>query len=413
MSNALQKIIIFGAGSDGWAMFHRLRSKYQIEYIVDSSCNVRFNELVNGFAVYHPDKLKTKEADVKIVISSTSKAWSMTNQLEQMGFEYERDFLLPYDVYTSNIIYCNRLYGLRKHAKQIVKKTLRGKTLVLIHGNCQTDVYKQNISLNKEFSDQYILLATASVVGGGNDIQDVNFLVETGIIDLCGLFITQSITVSNRFSERVSTQYMIERLPKNCRIVKIPTFYFAGYRPQVYNDSLERHPYTLGMGDRNIDNYLMEGLSDEAIFEKIENENFYTEKIIEDADNELHSFFQREKDVGIDVVVDDFIFNHYRNEVLFYEKNHISESLSQELLNKLFEFIGISSSVKLINSTNHVTRFGIYPSVIKQFGLPFEYNAVSYFFGESIPLSDRMNFRDISQMYIDIMRGVMLHNVCW
>jgi hypothetical protein len=406
-----EKIIIFGTGHDSWEMYLRLRGKFAIQYMVDSKQNTRFNAVMNGFAIYHPDKLQTKPEDVKIVISSAFHCSSMASQLEALGFKYEKDYLYPWDVIPTDIIYCSYIRNLHVGGKSLVLKNLRGRKLAIIHGNCQTDVYKDNICTSKQFSESYLLLKTASVIGNGNDVKDMQFLIETGILNLCDLFITQSISTENRIDIRLSTEYIVAKLPKSCKIVKIPNFYFQGYLPQTYIDTENQHSLTLGVGDKNIDKYIKSGLSDVEILSKISDEDYYTDQIITDAENELKLFFQREREQGIDVLVDDYIWENYRRKLLFYDKRHLSECLSEIFINKLLDFLDIKNdAIKLVNATNNYTRFGIYPSVIKVLGLPNEYNNVLYSFGERIPSEKKLNFRQISQLYIDVMRGVMADN---
>lgn len=406
-----EKIIIFGIGNDGWEMYLRLRGKYAIQYMVDSKQNTRFNAVMNDFAVYHPDKLLTKPEDVKIVISSAFQCASMSSQLETLGFKYEIDYLYPWDVLPTDIIYCSYIRNLHVGGKSLISKNLRGRKLAIIHGNCQTDVYKDNICMSKQFSESYLLLRTASVIGDGNDVKDMQFLIDTGIIELCNLFITQSISVENRIDIRLSTEYIVAKLPTSCKIVKIPNFYFQGYLPQTYIDTENKHSLTLGVGDKNIDKYIQLGLTDADILFKISDEDYYTDEIITNAENELKLFFQHEREQGIDVLVDDYIWDNYRRKLLIYDKRHLSEYLSEIFINNLLDFLDIKKeAIKLVNATNNYTRFGIYPSVIKVLGLPNEYNNISYSFGERIPSEKKLNFRQISQLYIDVMRGVMTDN---
>lgn len=407
----MDKIIIFGAGIDGYEIYNRLCHKYSILYVVDKYINAdsRFDPIM----ISPINRLKSRNPDEMVVISSVFHCRDMAVHLEtNYGLRYGVDYIYPWDVMSTDSIYWKYIKEF-SGGLDIINKAMKGRKLAVIHGNCQTDVYKRNLILGRKFREEYFLLSTSDVVGNGEDIECIKFLIESGIIERIDLFISQVIADENRFDNILATNYIISKLNKNCRVVKIPNFYFAGYLPQIYNDSHQKHPLTLGNGDINIDSFILSGMSDAEIFSRVENVDFYSEDIIEKCENELSGFFVRERKQQCDINCDEFILNNYRKEILFFEKNHISDSLSEAAINELLSFIGVGDEHKLINENNNYCRFGVYPSVIKILGLPQRYNNISYLFGEKIPAKRKQNFHDITQMYIDIMRGIIKNSEFW
>ena len=186
------------------------------------------------------------------------------------------------------------------------------KKIACVFGNCQTRPLRELMSRHKPFADDYYVIKMPFV-------QDVNQKIRADgfnevLLKKLDIFVTMNISVGNKYSEKVSTEYMTSKLAKRCRVVKIPNCYFTAYFPQAYSRNIQEAPMFLkpAVTDRlaEKDCYAEEALLTgcELPHPSAQEVNFCLEKTIAE-------LIEREK--LCDVKMSDYILENYKKRRLF------------------------------------------------------------------------------------------------
>ena len=238
------------------------------------------------------------------------------------------------------------------------------------------------IRLNRDFSKDYIVIHTPKVYDYLTDRKNIlkAFVKDKQFLSKIDLFIYQSISKNNRFSEILNTEDLKTLLNNKCENVNILNLYFTGYFPQMKenekNLGMDVHqsgffPY----GDKYVDQLIEGGMRDgEDILKILMDENFLSEDVIEDNVKEsLKELSKREKVCDVKIV--DYIECNYRKEQLFYSCNHPNETLLNEYVRRILEYLGYKE--QYISEKDIIMRceslkgqdIPIYPAVVKCLGL--------------------------------------------
>jgi hypothetical protein len=208
----------------------------------------------------------------------------------------------------------------------------------------------------------------------------------------CDLFIYQKI--SDAFGVRLSTDYLLTKLPDRCMRISIGNAYFIPYYPALTTAADLRVPY----GDKNVLGLLNQGYRKEQILAILSDENFYSsqdmKKILDDSIADLK---RREADVDIPVV--DFIELYFRDAQLFYTINHPTYHIMRYVAVRILERLGIPGveiAHLIVHDLDDIIH-PIYPSVIKHLNLSFiKAGDRRYRIGNSF-----YTFREFMAHYID------------
>lgn len=193
------------------------------------------------------------------------------------------------------------------------------------------------------------------------------------------LFIYQTVSADNKFSEILSTDGILHKLRPDCKTVNIVNIYFDGYFPQrTENKSpILKEVHQSGLfpfGDKYVDNMLRKNYSAEKIISIISKEDFISETEIRNGvENSLDELKNRE--TTVDVKISDYIEMHYKEEQLFYSPNHPCEQLMKVYIDRILEVLGYEPEE--ISDADRILNFGtlkgqdipIYPAVKKVLGL--------------------------------------------
>ena len=157
--------------------------------------------------------------------------------------------------------------------------------------------------------------------------------------------------------------------------------------------------------DKNIIKLLNEGKSKEEIISILSDDNFYSfHDVKANLDATLQELRSREK--ILDITLDNFIEQNYKNINLFYTVNHPSYYVTRYLAMKILDKLGLPK-----NEISHITLHDlyftglmepIYPSVSKHLNLSFINSPNKYFNLNNVPLK----FND----YIDKSIDIHMHN---
>lgn len=275
----------------------------------------------------------------------------------------------------------------------------------IVYGNCQITPIREYLMSSKSFNNIYTMMEVPPV-----HLCNREKGLEKQYMDLlshCDLFIYQP--VSQVFSPYLSTDYILNELPHTCICISFPVSYFTGYYPQNFSGKIisysEKESKKLLYADKNIIKLLNEGKSKEEIISILSDDNFYSfHDVKANLDATLQELRSREK--ILDITLDNFIEQNYKNINLFYTVNHPSYYVTRYLAMKILDKLGLPK-----NEISHITLHDlyftglmepIYPSVSKHLNLSFINSPNKYFNLNNVPLK----FND----YIDKSIDIHMHN---
>ncbi|WP_165351743.1 WcbI family polysaccharide biosynthesis putative acetyltransferase [Priestia megaterium] len=267
------------------------------------------------------------------------------------------------------------------------------KKRCIVYGNCQTEPIRRYLMASSTFNRIYTMIYVPSIHRcnhrTGLEQQYLDALYD------CDLFIYQKISPS--YNYYLSSDYMLDRLPNKCTKMSFTNSYFSGYYPQHTNKKL--YPYA----DKNIIKLLNEGFNKEDIISILSDDNFYSfDEVKTNLDNTIQELKRRDRE--LDITLDDYIKQNYKDIQLFYTVNHPSYHIIKYLAMKILHELEISkteiSHIKIndVHFKNHIHP--IYPSVIKHLKLNFIKPEDGPFVLNHIPLT----FYDYLAKQIDFLK---------
>lgn len=221
------------------------------------------------------------------------------------------------------------------------------KKKVIVYGNCHANNIALILKQINEFTEEYEMIEVKPVF----EINDVSYF-DTIDFKSCDLFIHQAIRKNNRYGEEFSSERIIERLSKDCRIIAIPNVYHLPqcFFPQ-YTEEKEfkfKNGITAFFRDEIIDELYKKGYSDKKIAELYVNHEFYdVNSIKKEYENFIEKVKLREKDWNIKVV--DFIERECVSSKLFYDPNHPTNYFFKYIVKELLTILDIKYNEKCVD----------------------------------------------------------------
>lgn len=318
----MKKIVLYGTGLEGEKFYWRWKDEYEIVFCIDKFHKDTFH----GIPVYDISKVKDKLAEYFIVIAGRlPHCIDMEKNLKEMGLS---EFI--------NYTFSERM----------------DKKLAILYGNCHMDVLERYLNSNPKFADEYYIKRFFVAHGEVPDENDLSH---------CNLLIGQDIWDKGGHS---SIEQLKSQTKESCLKIVIPNLYGTNlYFPQVEKGALENYEgflkhfaedalgyrenhseqknavKNIGFLDVNL-NTIWNGLPVEVIKNKIENEIIYNkEDIISRFEREIEKLKNREE--KCDIVISDYILEHYQQRQLFYDPCHPIEEVICEKGRRILDFLGI------------------------------------------------------------------------
>jgi tetratricopeptide (TPR) repeat protein len=255
------------------------------------------------------------------------------------------------------------------------------KKLCLIYANCQNKLIAKYLSRSQHFNQEYIIRKFPVHL-----LMKKGTLIPDDLIQQTKLFIYQPV---KDVHGQHSTEYILSKLPENCRCISFASLYFLGYFPQFCKDpkikTIELNDLSsiIPHGDANIISLLEQNKSVTEITEILSSPDFYSQSVLLDNfNNTLNKLSQRESQ--LDVKVSSFIKKNYQNYYLFHTKNHPSDILGIQVVNQILKLLNLPIlEEEFYNKDLKYNILGsiqvpIYPSVIKHLELKFANNNTVY-----------------------------------
>ena len=248
------------------------------------------------------------------------------------------------------------------------------KQLCIIYANCQNRLIATYLQRSHYFNQKYIIrrFPVHLLIARNKNIPDRE-------LQQAKLFIYQPV---KDIHGKHSTNYIISKLPKDCRLISFPSLYFLGYFPQFcknpVNHIIEPN-HCAGViphGDTNIISMLERGKSTPEIIRELSNPDFYTSEFLQSNLNKTLAEL-RKRELQLDVKISDFIKNNFQNYYLFYTQNHPTDLVGMWVVNqilKLLKLPTLNNPLSLEDPRRGILdqiQIPIYPSVIKHLSLKF------------------------------------------
>lgn len=414
------KMAIFGCGVIGIKTYYKFRNKYEIVAFIDNNLEEQ-NKFMHGIKVYNYKQFLeyNKNIGALVVIATDKYEKEIANQLMSSYKNIYYDYI-PYWCLEYNDIDYIRLKKLLDNNLNeldfILKKMKKNLNSVIVYGNCQADGIRRFLINNTEFIKKYMVITIPAIW----DVENLKEVINDNLLwKECNLLITQIIREDNSFGKEYSCESIIDKLKVNkkddYKIIKIMNMRFNGYFPQYGNEVFGGYTEIDWEGvqchDKNIIKYLRDGKDNEVneFLNIIKKEDFYSKEFIDDFEKEEFNRLEMLEN-QCDVHISDYIFKNYKKQLLFYCPYHPKAVVVKEYAIRILKYIGINNlsfeKEKYIEewlerySYNHMCEI-VYPSVIKNLGLPSKVNNKLYYLNKRI-FDVPINFDEVVQCYFDI-----------
>lgn len=307
-----REIIIWGTGVIGRSIYYRILREnlpYEVKYFVDNYSLQSFYDL----DVFRPDRENCSK--FLVVVASTVYYEDIASQLIEFGLEELKDFI-PYEALD--------------------------KEVILMHGNCHTDVIREYLNTSYEFKKKYWIYPLPPIA------QNKKKYIKEHLLKNCDVFIYQDVQENNPFDKRLSASYLISKVcgKKIC----IPNLFGMGkiLYPQgilcpdhgvIKNPTGKEMPGGLfNHRDENIDRLWLAGERDVVKISKYLEGEVYSKEFIRKNVEECFEKIERREDKW-DIKILSFIKEKLSETQLFIDPafpcNIIFRKISEDILELL------------------------------------------------------------------------------
>jgi tetratricopeptide (TPR) repeat protein len=255
------------------------------------------------------------------------------------------------------------------------------KKKCIIFANCQSSLIAEYLSKSSHFSQEFVIQKYPVHL-----LMERKSIIPPQILKQAKLFIFQPVKNTHG---NLSSDFILQQLPDNCRCISFPSLYFGGYFPQYCKNPVNKKikpNYPFGIiphGDKNIISLLAEDKSVAEITKILSNPDFYSaEYLSTNLYNTLAELENRESQLSIKV--SNFLRQHYQKYYLFHTQNHPTDIVGIYIVNqilKLLNFPDLGDPLSFKSPTRGILdnfQIPLYPSVIKHLELTFANNTTFY-----------------------------------
>lgn len=370
-----KEIVIWGTALDAVKALYDIEKKNKrILYILNSFCNISD---FKGYKVFEPSKEIV--SDKFIVVATTLKAYmSISETLKSWGLTEFDDFI---------------------YYEWIDKK------MVLVHGNCYTDYMKKVLINTKEFTSRYFLYPNPLIY------ENIGGEISENALKRVDVWIHQNITEKNIFSYKLSDAYIEKYIKSTCDNIVVPNFMGLVFGLFVLSDRdiADSHNHLMCNGqdingmfphsDKIIENALESMDNFDKIYAYCIDELAIDEKDIKDSFNKWVEKI-RERENRWDIKILDYILENYKDVQLFYDANHPTERLMDEIIDRLLKRLDINEYVKnKQDSYLGVHEIPVFPCVKKALGIKWNKEYIREgIYGKRA--TEKMNLKEYIREYI-------------
>lgn len=394
--------------------YFRIKDYYNIscfltDDIVNSNSQINNIPLYN-FKEYIAGKSKNKEKIIFVTTRPEQQSEKIIF-LKDKGYEVIDDFIFS-AFCEENHVSLELLFSLFQDENElvrIVKKLANGRKICILNGNCQIGAIKQYLTHCKKFTNDYLILDIPLVY----NINSTNIKIfdSKKVFDICDLIISQPISDKNKFSEKASNEYLFNIVNIDCKKVLITKASFTGYHIQytnaVNNLSKVAGKAVITYGDKFINEFIERGYSRNIISELLKSRNLLSEKQIrENFDYAFKKSFEMEREC--DVKIMDFVYENYKNEILYYSFNHPKDKVIKYLAVRLLEYLGYKNAefygenfIEALDIMSNQQQ-PVYPCVYDYLGIEYKNENVIYTEKNNMANYAAMSFSEYIEFYCNL-----------
>lgn len=245
-----------------------------------------------------------------------------------------------------------------------------GKKIAMLHGNCHMDVVKRFLLSSKQFKDRYCVYPNRLI----QNIKEKCLNEE--VLQNLDLFIHQDIRSDNCFGYKLSDEYILPKLNRECLQITVPNLFGLGsilFPQSVFNKnnpalSGNREGY-FPHGDIIIDKAVEEGQDMQEILELIKGDVFSREEILDNFRIGMEKIAKRE--LNWDIKIYDFIVENYKKVKLFYNIGHPTNTVMLEIALGIMKILGINDEISCNYEMDYYEE-PVYDCVKRGLGLEWE-----------------------------------------
>ncbi len=373
------KVIIFGTGKRATRWVEEHKKKVEVEYFLDNNSEKQKSNFL-GKTVYGLNELQENSMKYKIIICSSY--WKeIAIQLKNIGLSIGHNYLPDFLAFHNSIMMQNLLELKACNLLNEYLSFIKQKKIVMIHGNCQTEIIQDILINTKSFTKKYFIIEIPRIHDFENVTGEKN--ISNELLQLIDIFIYQKVSRDNLFGYELSSDYILSKLKKECVSISITNPWFFGYYPQsILHDDKNEKNVCFGMCRYGMfpykDHFIVntfERLKDiEKSIDALGNgEGILKENIDENLKKSFEIIENQEKDCDIKIL--DYIQKEYCNKRLYYTLNHPINAVLQEIAYRICIYLGLKVD-NIGNSNRSLEGFDqiIYPFVEKILGLKFHEN---------------------------------------
>ena len=340
-----REIVVYGTGLNAvkWVFDFEDKGK-EIKYFLNTDSRM---DTLCGKAVYSPGIGNLRNKFVVVAVSSVQIYLDISRKLQQ--------------------------YGLREFEDYIYYRWI-DKQIVLIHGNCHMQIVRRFLESSKLFLREYVVYPNPAICD--NKQGEIN----EAALKNCDILIHQEIRQENQFGYKFSDEYIRTKIKKGVFEIIVPNLFGLGkaffpHSSVNSNNCLLRNGQDLsGMfphADSVIDCGYKQGKKLEEII-SFAKSNAAIDKntVLQNFDIYMKKIKDREQ--TCDIKIYDYILEHYKNEKLFYDSGHPTNSIIRKYAVDILQMLGINdeniySEVKL-----DMHEVPVYPVIKEYLGLEWK-----------------------------------------
>lgn len=364
----IKKYVVFGAGKFG-EKFAQNRQE-NIAVFLDNKIPYKGEEKYKDTnkKIINPDFYFENEQQEAYIVIAIKEWVDVANYLEEKGKKFYFDYIPISLMEYSNIIDIG-FYKLKTKGfdpRYWLKKFANGKKIVACYGECHMTCYQELLNSCHEFVNSYIFISMPTVNDYSNSYYElINRLDIWGECDLILLNRNEKLD----YLKGYNSKEILRAKKKNCIVLEITPAFFKGYFPQIRENKgniVDWHYFT--WEDKNINQFIHNNKEIECST-KIQKPDFYDEQWITQYIAKCFNILIKTEE-NCDIVIADYIQEHYKERILFYSPTHPVNEVLEEIASRILNKLNINEKVKLRKKKAlalHETP--IYPSVNKILGI--------------------------------------------
>ena len=318
-----KRYVLYGAGWQAECFYYQFEEKDKIDFVIDANREGDFH----GRSIYRFEKVPCDLREYEIIIAA----------------EIEPYFAIRKILEDNN--YHNYVWS--------KTKLTDNRKIVIIQANCHGPVYQEFLLKNEWFNEHYRIIEIPQVQLYPNHCFTYGGL-PVDLLENCDVYIHQDIRAENKISYLISDEYVLPRLKRGCKCITVPNMVGFGrfLYPTTRKGEEMRTTNYLGGGcktpfwsDTLIDSFYHKYRDLSKIVKHLTQGDDtlcdMTKQLFEDCIQKLEK-----REENWDVKISDFIKENYRSEKLFYDEDHPTPFLMNEICNRLGNIMGLPDNSK-------------------------------------------------------------------